>query len=122
MYTVESLKAEVLGDLVDEDYEGVWEPLWRLRNDDRPEPERQRIAEQVLRDLFAEGLIYFFRVPPPYTGMNDAAENESARLTPERVEELLRASWWRGREGIGDLPDDEPTIWMGSTPKAAALG
>lgn len=111
----EQFKWNILGDAVFEDWQGLWEPLWALRGDyaieGLSEPQRQALAERALRELYAEGLIYFFRVPP-WAEVNASAENESLRVTSERVDEALRGDWWRGRKG---LPEDHPSIWWGPT-------
>jgi hypothetical protein len=119
-FDLETLKREVLSDLVHEDHQGLWEPLWSLRGDDRTEPERQALAERVLRELFEDGLVYFFRVPPPYTQVKEAGEDETLRSTAQEVHETLRGDRWRGRDGI-QVRDGEPTVWFGATPKAEAL-
>jgi hypothetical protein len=64
-YNYERFKWTILGDAATEDVQGLWEPLWSLRGcyeiPGLTESERQDIAEQALRDLYAEDLIYFFR-------------------------------------------------------------
>jgi hypothetical protein len=116
----EKFKWNILGDAVFEDYQGLWEPLWWLRGggviEGQSEVGRQRYAERVLRELHDEGLIYFFRVPPPYD-INESGEDASLRLTPEQVDETLRGDWWRGSEG---LPEDHPGVWFGPTPAGEA--
>jgi hypothetical protein len=86
----------------------VWEPLWCLRGggaiEGQSEVDRQRFAERALRELHDEGLIYFFRVRPPYD-INASGEDESLRLTSEEVDETLRSDWWRSSEG---LPENHP--------------
>jgi hypothetical protein len=111
----DKFKWNILGDAVFEDYQGLWEPLWWLRGggaiEGQSEVERQRFAERTLRELHDEGLIYFFRVPPPHD-INASGEDESLRLTPEEVDETLRGNWWRGTDGV---PQDHPGIWFGPT-------
>lgn len=106
----------MLGDAVFEDWQGLWEPLWGLRGDyaieGLSERDRQLVAERTLRELYAEGLIYFFRVPPR-RDINESAEDESLRLRSDEVAETVAGEWWRGREG---LPPDHPNIWWGPTP------
>lgn len=115
----EKFKWNVLGDAVWEDYQGLWEPLFWLRGggaiDGLSEADRQALAERALRELHGDGLIYFFRVPPPHD-INASGEDESQRLTAQEVEETLSGSWWRG----GGLPDDHPNIWFGPTAKGEA--
>lgn len=88
----EAFKWNTLGDAVFEDYQGLWEPLWRLRGggiiEGQSEPDRQTSAERALRELYADGLIYFFRVPPPHD-INESAETPALRLTPREVDETL---------------------------------
>lgn len=113
---LEKFKWDILGDAVFEDVQGLWEPLWWLRGDGSieglSELDRQASAERALRELYADGLIYFFRVPPPHD-INESADNTALRLTPSESDEALRGDWWRGRDG---LPDDHPSIWFGATP------
>jgi hypothetical protein len=80
------------------------------------EVDRQRFAERVLRQLHDEGLIYFFRVPPPYD-INAAGEDSKLRLTPEEIDEALRGDCWRRSEG---LPEHNPGVWFGPTPTGEA--
>jgi hypothetical protein len=100
----EKFKWNVLGDAAFEDYYVLWELGW--------EP----FAERALRELHDEGLIYFFRVPPPYD-VNTSGEDEGLRLPPEEVDETLRGDWWR--EGKR-LPEEHPNIWFGPTPAGEA--
>lgn len=107
-------KWSILADSVWEDYQGVWEPLWALRGDYAieglvEEADRHAVAERALRELYEEGLIYFFRVPD--LDINAAGEEESLRLNRTEVEESLAGDWWRGRE----LAPDVTTIWWGPT-------
>ena len=116
MAELEVFKWNTLGDAVFEDVRGIWEPLWSLRGDGRiegiPEGNRAIAAERVLRELYADSLIYFFRVEPP-DDVERAAANADARLTPTEVDEALGGDWWRQVNG---LPEDHPSIWFGATP------
>jgi hypothetical protein len=116
----EKFKWNVLGDAVFEDAYGLWEPLFALRGSDaiegQSESDRQALAERALRELFAAGFIYFFRVPSGH-GVNEASEDENLRLRPEEVDEALRGDWWRGRDG---WPHDRPQIWFFCTPAGEA--
>ena len=61
---LEEFKWEILDDAALEDFQMTFEPvgLLRAKFPEMDEAERQRIAERVLRELCADGLIYFFRV------------------------------------------------------------
>jgi len=106
-------KCEILDDAVFEDVQGVWEPLWLLRGsgaiEGQSESQRQDFAERALRQLYDEGLIYFFRVPP-WGDIGGSADNEDLRLDSEAVHETLASGWWRG-----ELGRDHPNIWWGPT-------
>ena len=113
---LEVFKWNTLGDAVFEDVQGIWEPLWSLRGDSRiesiPDGELAMAAERGLRELYADGLIYFFRAQPP-DNVERAASNGDVRLTPTEVDEALGGDWWRGGNG---LSEDHPNIWFGATP------
>ena len=113
----ERFKWEILGDAAFEDIQGVWEPLWLLRGSlkkpDMSEPARQQMAERALRELERDGLIYFFRAAPS-SNPNDAAEDESRRLTADEIDTTLSSDWWRG---TGILPPDHPNVWWSVTGK-----
>ncbi len=113
----ERFKFEILDDAVFEDVQGLWEPLWALRGYLRQphqrEDERQALAELALRELYAEGLIYFFRVPP-HSDLDRAADDPALRLGSEEVNTTLSDTWWRGATG---LPTDHPNIWWWATEK-----
>jgi hypothetical protein len=114
----EQFKEEILLDVVFEDYQGLWEPLWVLRGDGaidgQCESDRQAFAEQALRELFDNGLIYFFRAPKGGP-VSDGAERPGLRLTAEEVEATIRSDWWRGS---GGLPKEHPNVWLGPTEAA----
>jgi hypothetical protein len=77
-------------------------PLWELLGDEagkgKSKAEREALAARVLRELYAEGLIYFFRgrygQRDPVTLVTPVDKSE--HLTPDEVEAMLRDSWWRG--------------------------
>lgn len=99
----QKFKWEVLGDSVDEDWQGLWEPLFWARTvfADLTEAERQSLAEAALRELFAEGLIFFFRG-------RDGVEQEV--LDKAIVEDAIAGPTWR------TVPIDASTdIWFGGT-------
>lgn len=116
----EKFKWYILGDATFEDWQGLWEPLWGLRGDyaigGLSEKERQEVAEHALRELYRDGFIYFFDVPP-WGDISASGQDETRRLSPEAVDEALRSDWWRGPEG---LPEDHPSIWWGPTPAGEA--
>ena len=104
-------KQDMLGDAAFEDWQGVWEPLWWLRGGGaiagQSEAERQAAAERALRELHAEGLIYFVQASWPGADLADKAP-----LTSEAVDEALRGDWWRGD---GALPAGVEPVWFGAT-------
>src|SRR5215210_170214 len=111
----EAFKWNMLGDAVFEDWQGLWEPLWWLRGggaiDGQSEADRQAFAERALRELYADGLIYFFRVPA-WGDINASGEDARLRLTAAQVDATLAAAWWRGVDG---LPAAHPNVWWGPT-------
>ncbi|MGZ4463289.1 MAG: hypothetical protein ACXVZP_10650, partial [Gaiellaceae bacterium] len=61
----DSFKADILAEAAFTDYWGVWEPFWWLVRGGKVvegEPE-DASAERALRELHADGLLFFFRVP-----------------------------------------------------------
>ena len=122
-------------------YDQLVDPVSALRGDwaieGQSEIDRQAFAERALRELYAEGLIYFFRIPPKdfidlsstdeslwLSDMDDidaSSTDESMRLSPEEVDTELRADWWRQPADLEEgLPSD---IWFGPTEagKASAV-
>lgn len=89
----------------------LWEPLGYLRTElpAKLEADRQRLAETALRELHAEGLIYFFRVTD--MEVNEAAIDPQMRLSPEDAEAVISGTDWR------TLPvgHDGHAIWLGPT-------
>jgi hypothetical protein len=67
------------------------------------------LRRTCLRQLYDEGLIYFFRVPPS-GDIAASADDEDLRLDPESVNETLSSNWWRGA-----LSQAHPNIWWGPT-------
>jgi hypothetical protein len=116
----EMFKWNCLGDAVFEDWQAVWEPLWELRGSGaiagQSELDRQVFAERALRELYRDGLIYFFRVSPS-AGINVSGDAESLRLTSDEVDAALAADWWRRQH---DFPSEHPDIWWGPTPAGEA--
>ena len=118
----ERFKWDVLADLVWEDYQGIWEPLWWLRGGGRisgqSEAERHVYAERLLRELYSAGLIYFFLVNAEAGGINTSAVDPACVLAPTDVDDAIGADWWRHD---GPLPDDDAKmIWIGPTPAGEA--
>jgi hypothetical protein len=111
-------KWDILHDVVFEDLQGLWEPLWWLRGggaiEGQSEEQRQEFAERALRQLYHEGLIFFFRARG--ADLAASAEDHDLRLDPDQVNDALSARWWRGRQ----LPADHPNIWWGPTPAGEA--
>jgi hypothetical protein len=114
----DSFKWDILHDVVFEDLQGLWEPLWWLRGggavEGQSEEQRQEFAERALRQLYHDDLIFFFRARG--TDLGAAAEDQDLRLGSDEVDDALSASWWRGRE----LPPSHPNIWWGPTPAGEA--
>ena len=109
--TPEEFKWEILADVVEEDYQMLWEPLgWaRTQLPDWPDHDRQTLAERTLRELLDGDLVYFFRVGAE--PVNAAGENPDRRLSREHVEAALATEDWRtmpvGAEGT--------SVWFGPT-------
>jgi hypothetical protein len=105
----EKFKQMTFWGVVLEWYQPLWDPLLELRGDwaieGQTEPERQAFAERALRELYAEGLIYFFGIPPG-AKIEPSSKDESLRLASDEVESALRADWWRGREDLGEHASD----------------
>src|SRR5262245_38257753 len=85
-------KRTILYDAAFEDWQGMWEPLWWLRGGGRiegqSEADRQAFAERALRELYADGLIFFVRVPFP-ADITDVENDPSLRLSPDDVDATL---------------------------------
>ena len=111
----EQFKQEVFWTVVIEDYNALWEPLWWLRGDGaiegQSELERQVFAERALRELYGEGLIYFFRIPPGGK-IDPSSLDETLRLPSDEMEAALRADWWRGP---GEFDEGSSDIWFAPT-------
>lgn len=118
----ERFKWAILADAVFEDRQGVWEPLWWLRGggaiQGQSEASCEEFAERALRELYADGLIYFFRAPWTGADLNSAGMDEASSLTSEAVDEMLRDNWWRGE---GPLPTED-LIWWNATPAGQLAG
>jgi hypothetical protein len=82
------------------DSQGVWEPLWYLRGNVRSivplpalsEEEHQLLAEAVLRDLWRDGLIFFYRETE---NLDADLRDPATHLSPQEVDAVLRGSDWR---------------------------
>jgi hypothetical protein len=117
-HSAEAFKLEFLQDAAFEDFQGLWEPMRRLRQSGATHSDEQAaaIAEAVLRDLLDAELIYLFRCTRQdalATAINDAA----ARLSRKEVEIEIGADWWRVR------PASRANVWVATTDAgdAAAL-
>jgi hypothetical protein len=100
-------KWEVLGDAVDEDWQGLWEPLWwaRTRFPDLSPTEREALAERVLRELLSEGLIHFVSAGPwPGHRLRDTVPLDSSAAVS-----AISGTSWR------TLPLEDASIWFGGT-------
>jgi hypothetical protein len=96
--------------LVHEQEWGLWEPYWELRSS-MPDTEAIAIAEQALRELYADDLIWLYR----WTwGMSERPENPDP-LPPDEVAAEIAASWWR------DIPLESADVYIAPTPKAEAV-
>jgi hypothetical protein len=117
----ERFKWTVLFDLVFEDYQGLWEPLWWLRGSrdaGQSEDERLAWAERAIRELHRDGLIYFFRVPPSGE-INESGVDPNLRLSEVELDATVGSDWWRAPLGQ-NLPAGHPNIWIGPTPEGEA--
>jgi len=87
---------DVLYNAAVEDWQMLYEPLGWARTQLRTasEEERQRLAEETLRDLYARGLIWFFRVGPDES-VNDVGSDPSRRLSQIEVERVISGEDWR---------------------------
>lgn len=96
---------EVLGAAVDEDWQGLWEPLWwaRTRFPDWAQAELEALAERVLHELLSEGLICFVSMGPwPGNRLSDAVA-----LEPAAADAAISGTSWR------TLPIQDGSIWFG---------
>src|SRR5260370_40054959 len=99
-------KWEVLGDAVDEDWQGLWEPLWYAKTllPELAQAERERLAERALGELFDEGLIFFFR-----RGANWPHDARQEPLDKLVVEAAISGASWR------TYPLGDSSVWFGGT-------
>ena len=111
-------KWEILWDSAFEAFQGIWEPLWSLNGDGSipgsSQSEREELAERMLRELFDEGLIYFFCVTNE--DVSGSADDPRCRLSREEVETVLASDGWCNvplGEGITE-------IWFAATKKGEA--
>lgn len=107
---VERLKNEVMSELVYEDDLGLWEPYWQVRTwMDRAKGERveddEAIAEQALRDLHNQGLIFLYRVASP-----EHPPDRPEPLPSSEARGEIAAAWWRR------LPPEPGDVWISATP------
>jgi hypothetical protein len=105
----QQFKWDILGAAVYEDWQGLWEPLWYANTvfPDVSQVGREQLAERALRELFAEGLIVFFRRGGEWP------HDDTREILDERaVEAAITGSSWR----IDPLRDS--SIWFGSTQTA----
>src|SRR6266851_5043736 len=102
----QDFKWEVLGDSVDEDWQGLWEPLWYAKTifPQLSQLERERLAERALRELFDDGLILFF----PRAGKWPHGELEE-RLIKLQSKPRFAGACWR------TFPLGDSSIWFGGT-------
>lgn len=106
---LEEFKKELVLDLLHEEDCGLWEPFWELRRS-MPDAEAQALAEQAVRELFADGLVSLYR----WTwGMNERPTIPDA-LDRAEVEAEIAASWWR------EIPLKSADVWITATPRAEA--
>jgi len=103
----EEFKWEILGDAVDEDWQGLWEPLlWaRTALPDLSEAERQAMAERALRELFADKLVFFFKADSEFFEGTKSPE----LLDQAEVDAAIASASWRS------VPLGEASIWFGGT-------
>lgn len=100
-------KWEIAADAAFEDEQGLWEPLW-YANSLYPEcqpDEREKLAERALRELFAEGLITFYRIGGNWPGFEDSRQV----LDWQAVEAAIAGMSWRS------VPPADTTIWFEGT-------
>ena len=103
----EAFKWEILGDAVDEDWQGLWEPLFWARTvfADLSEAERQTMAERALKELFADKLIFFFKAKSEFFQGTKPPE----LLDRATVDAAIAGESWRS------VPLGEGSIWFGGT-------
>ena len=102
----QDFKWEVLGDAVDEDWQGLWEPLWYAKTafPELSQSERERFAERALTELFEAGFIFFFR-----RGGKWPHDESQQQLEKPEVNDAIGGTSWR-RFPLGDS-----SIWFGGT-------
>ena len=101
----------LLGDVVFDDGLALWEAFSAALAafPDRPRAEQAQLAEQALRDLYRDGLIYLFRMEGQALDPSAVPEH----LPPSEVQRVLASPGWRR-----DPVDPEiVTIWIGATQK-----
>lgn len=117
----QSFKRQILRRAATEDWQGLWEPLWWLRGGGaiagQTEADRQAFAGRALRELHAEGLVFFFRLGHG-ADINASAADPASRLTPREFDDALRSHWWRGLDG---LDPSAPQVWWGPTARGEAV-
>lgn len=96
----EEFKLSVLGDAADDAW-AIYSPLASLRGNIRDfvplpplsEEEGAEVVEAALRDLFVEGLIYFFRHATD--SLNHDADDDALRLSEAEAEAAILGDSWR---------------------------
>jgi len=109
--TLDRLKRETLSFLTFTDDMGLWEPYHTVRSWDQVQDgQRDRpnegLAEEAIRQLFREGLIYLYRAP-----WGDHLPSEPVPLSDEEVEAELTADWWRA------VPPETGGVRISATPR-----
>jgi hypothetical protein len=106
----EDFRWEVLGDSVDEPWQGIWEPLFLARTvfSDLPELPRQQVAERALRELLDARLIAFFTTRPAESP-EDAVARGVSLLDRDAAEREIGSSGWR------TVPLGASDTWFGGT-------
>ena len=107
--TIEQFRWDILWNAVFEDDQMLWEPLSSLRRlgikSLAHDEDLKAVVERVLRQLLAEGLIYFYRLP-----LGSATAEEAEELDAAEVDAELGSDWW-----AGDVNSDRNTVWWGAT-------
>lgn len=111
----EVFKLKFLLDVAFDDFQGLWEPVRRLRRSRRELADEQLtiLAEAVLGELLDAGLIYLFRAYNE-NDLERAIDDPARRLSRKDAELEIRSNWWR------PLVTTRADVWVAATDAGVA--